>query len=66
MTAVAHDDENGIVLTEEQKRRQRKRSVAIALVLAGLMLLFFVLTIVKFGAGNLGLPAQPGVTQQGR
>lgn len=66
MTAVAHDDENGIVLTEEQKRRQRARSVAIALVLAGLMLLFFVLTIVKFGAGNLGLPSQPGVTQQGR
>jgi hypothetical protein len=46
------DEEGGIVLTPEQKRQQRSRSVAIALLLAGLMVLFFVVTIVKIG-GNI-------------
>ncbi len=49
---MAHDDDNGIVLTEEQKRRRRARSIAIAIALAALMLLFYVLTIVKFGSGG--------------
>ncbi len=49
---MAHDDDNGVVLTEEQKRRRRARSIAIALALAALMLLFYVLTIVKFGSGT--------------
>ncbi len=49
---MAQDDDNGIVLTEEQKRRRRARSIAIALALAALMLLFYVLTIVKFGSGS--------------
>ncbi len=49
---MAHDDDNGIVLTEEQKRRRRARSIAIAFALAALMLLFYVLTIVKFGSGT--------------
>ena len=42
--------ENGIVLTDEQKRRQRARSIAIALSLGTLALLFFAITIVRFGA----------------
>jgi len=33
----------------ERKRRQRKRSVAIAWILAGLVLLFFIVTIVRLG-----------------
>lgn len=33
----------------EQKRRQRMRSIAIALTLAGLVVLFYVLTLVKLG-----------------
>ncbi len=45
------DRDNGIVLTEEQKRRRRARSIAIALVLGALVLLFYVLTIVKLGPG---------------
>jgi ABC-type transporter Mla subunit MlaD len=45
-------DEDGIVLTPEQKRRQRTRSIAIALLLGGLVLLFFVVTMVKIG-GNM-------------
>ncbi len=49
---MANDDDNGIVLTEEQKRRRRARSIGIAIALAALMLLFYVLTIVKFGSGG--------------
>jgi hypothetical protein len=40
---------DGIVLTPEQKRRQRNRSLAIALVLAGFVILFYVVTLVKLG-----------------
>jgi hypothetical protein len=39
---------------KERKRRQRMRSVAIAWILAGLVLLFFVVTIVRLG-GNVAL-----------
>jgi predicted nucleic acid-binding Zn ribbon protein len=49
-----HDDQDGIVLTEEQKRRRRARSIAIALALAALVALFYVLTIVKFGSNPIG------------
>ncbi len=41
-----HDDE-GIVLTEAQKRARRSRSIAIALALAALVILFYVMTLVK-------------------
>ena len=42
--------EDGIRLTEEQRRRRRARSIAIALVLAGLVALFYVVTIAKLGS----------------
>jgi hypothetical protein len=48
--------ENGIVLTEEQKRRRRARSIAIALALGALVLLFYIVTIVKLGPGVLSRP----------
>ncbi|MFL9824492.1 hypothetical protein [Rhodoplanes sp. SY1] len=48
--------DDGIVLSAEQKRRQRARSVAIALVLAGLVLLFYVVTLVKLGPGVMNRP----------
>lgn len=48
--------ENGIVLTEEQKRRRRARSIAIALVLGALVVLFYVVTIVKLGPDVLRRP----------
>ncbi len=35
------DGDNGIVLTEEQKRRRRARSIAIALALGALVVLFY-------------------------
>jgi hypothetical protein len=47
--------EEGIVLTDEQKRRRRARSIAIALALGALALLFYVVTFVK-GPGVLQRP----------
>lgn len=42
-----NDQPAGIVLTEEQKRRRRERSIAIAWALGILVVLFFAVTIVK-------------------
>jgi len=41
------DKDQGIVLTEAQKRARRSRSIAIAWVLAALALLFFIMTMVN-------------------
>jgi len=45
----------GIVLTEEQKRRRKSRSLALAIVLAALVILFYAVTLVK-GPGMLHRP----------
>ncbi len=45
----------GIVLTEEQKRRRRARSVAIAVSLGILVVLFYLVTLVK-GPGVMQRP----------
>jgi hypothetical protein len=37
----------GIVLTEVQKRSRRNRSIALAIVLGALVVLFYVVTLVK-------------------
>ena len=50
MTEPEDDTSNrdgGIVLTEAQRRARRSRSIAIALALAGLVILFYVMTLVK-------------------
>jgi hypothetical protein len=47
--------DNGIVLTEEQKRRRRARSIALALALGALAVLFYIVTLVK-GPGVLNRP----------
>ena len=39
--------EPGIVLTEQQKRARRARSIAIALALGALVVLFYIVTLVK-------------------
>jgi hypothetical protein len=46
----------GIVLTDEELRRRRSRSVALALVLGALAILFFVVTIAKLGGNVLNRP----------
>ena len=40
----------GVVLTEEQARSRRQRNVAIGATIALLAVLFYAVTIVKFGA----------------
>jgi hypothetical protein len=40
-------DDEGVVLTEEQKRRRRARSIAIAIALGALVVLFYAVTLVK-------------------
>ena len=56
LDAIMTEDGDGIRLTEEQKRRRRARSIAIGLVLAGLVALFYIVTIVKLGPGVLNRP----------
>lgn len=47
--------DKGVVLTEAQKRARRSRSVAIAVVLVALVVLFYAMTLVK-GPGILVRP----------
>lgn len=48
ITAMDRQDEpEGVVLTEAQKRSRRQRSIAIAVVLLALVVLFFAVTLVK-------------------
>ena len=56
MTANDPMPDGGIVLTPEQKRRRRARSIAIALTLGALVLLFYIVTIVKLGPEVLTRP----------
>lgn len=55
VSAVADKNDDGIVLTEAQKRARRGRSIAIAVTLAALVILFYVITLVK-GPGLLNRP----------
>ena len=55
MNAVTDNNDDGIVLTEAQKRARRARSIAIALTLGALAILFYVITLVK-GPGVLNRP----------
>jgi hypothetical protein len=41
------EERQRIVLTEEQKRSRRARSIAIALALGALVILFYIVTLVK-------------------
>ena len=41
------DEPEGIVLTEQQRRSRRQRSIAIAVILFALVVLFFVVTLVR-------------------
>jgi hypothetical protein len=56
MNDKKNDPDGGVVLTDEQIRRRRARSIAIALSLGAMVLLFYVVTIVKLGPGVLVRP----------
>ena len=47
MNAMPMDDDDAIALRNARERR--KRNIAVALVLGGIVLLFFVMTIVRLG-----------------
>ncbi len=49
-------DGGSIRLTDEEQRRRRRRSVALGLILAGLVLLFYLITIIKLGPGIVDRP----------
>jgi len=49
-------DDEGFRLTDEQVRRRRMRSLVIGLALAGLALLFYLVTLVKLGPGVADRP----------
>ncbi|MFS8145405.1 protoheme IX farnesyltransferase [Rhizobium sp. R635] len=43
-----------VKLTEKQMKSRRNRNIALGLVLAGLVVLFYAITIVKMGGGMAG------------
>ncbi|WP_349959060.1 hypothetical protein [Rhizobium sp. ZPR3] len=42
-----------VKLTDAQKKSRRGRNIALGLVLAGLVVLFYVITIIKVGSGHV-------------
>lgn len=46
-------EKDGVVLSPEQKRRQRNRNIAVAAVLIGLVVLFYLITLFKLGSNVL-------------
>ncbi len=55
-------DDKGVVLTEVQKKSRKRRSLAIALVLGFLAVLFYAVTIVKLGPGVMKKSGLPEIT----
>jgi hypothetical protein len=56
MTAMAADGEEGVRLTDAQKKRRRTRSIAVAVALGVLVALFYALTIARLGQNVLTTP----------
>jgi hypothetical protein len=54
--APAMDEEEGIRLTEAQQKRRRARSLAIAITLGALVILFYIVTIAKLGQNVITQP----------
>lgn len=55
VTMDKRPEEEGVLLSEAQKRARRSRSIAIAVALAALVILFYAITLVK-GPGVLNRP----------
>jgi multisubunit Na+/H+ antiporter MnhC subunit len=53
---AAPGEEAPIVLTKEQKRRQHVRSVAIALMLGAVVVMFYLVTILRLGGNVFNRP----------
>lgn len=50
------DDREGVVLTPEERRRQRVRNIAIGVALGSLFVLFYILTIARLGSNVFNRP----------
>ncbi|MGV6872647.1 hypothetical protein ACUSIJ_08140 [Pseudochelatococcus sp. B33] len=50
------DDEEGVSLTPEERRRQRVRNIAIGVALGALFILFYILTIARLGSNVFNRP----------
>ncbi len=55
VTTIMSDDDR-VKMTEAQKKARRSRSIAIGLALGVIVLVFYVVTIVKFGPAILVRP----------
>jgi hypothetical protein len=55
-------DEPPLRWSEEQLKRRRQRNLALAWVLGGIVLLFFIVTIVKLGGNVAERPAYGALT----
>ena len=55
MTEPRNNEKDGIVLTDAQKRARRSRSIALAVALGALVILFYIMTLVT-GPGVLVRP----------
>jgi hypothetical protein len=53
MPPLHASESSGVQLNERQIRNRRMRNIAIALCVAGLVVLFYVITIIKVGPGVL-------------
>ncbi|GGB52328.1 hypothetical protein GCM10011316_25450 [Roseibium aquae] len=49
-------EDEGVRLSPDQQKKRKGRSIAIALTLAGLVILFYAVTIVKMGPAILNRP----------
>lgn len=49
-------EENGLVLSEEQRRRRRHRNIAIGIALFVLVVLFYMLTVFRLGSNVFNRP----------
>lgn len=56
VTGQTGKNENGVVLTEAQKRARRARNIAIALVLAAFVVIVYIGTWAKLGANLFNRP----------
>jgi hypothetical protein len=50
------EPDKGLVLSDEQKRRRRARNIALALVLGGLVVLFYLITLFRLGGDVVNRP----------
>ena len=53
MATVPASEPSGVRLSERQLRNRRMRNIAIALCVGGLVVLFYVITVIKVGPGVL-------------